>query len=951
MVATLSRDIQELVRIFDTELEPCLEFDKVFKGENIRLYLDRLIKNESGWNKIAVSCRRMIICDRELDLATAKYILKNADIEIQEGSFAISKSISNSTISYKEDLYESIRYINTCGLISYRCGEYSNALEFFKRAEKMSNEFEDLCFFVPDMASNRIRTDFELFVQLLPSEIKEDYAKTYENKLNSFIKSYEEQISNFEDKSPDTENKMYPIFGHGMASLHHNLAEAYSKFLGKKGSELLIGNKLEFREKAKKHNETSLKYGMSYNDIYRQLQSKRALSEIYGSIKEDYECDVLDGRWKRGQLMLFQKRIKTSRSIETSKVKEDVEHYVKKDDFKLSPEEPDKVVLLHNYGSIKEFLNSNKEIKYIEANDGAKLTGLEIAHNRIEVAKQLRNDLYFLYRRQAIGLIREDILDIVDHYLKSGNYKEAINWSERFNCLGLIELSQLVSGQCFSQDKLIELKNGSYELKKPIFIEEVKEILNGAKEGVEERRKSNVLVSPKMNDFYNSVNDLLNNLNASNHQKMVPNHEEIVKRMKDISNSFECLDNNSSKLPLNQNCGTSDKLQNLVLFYESSFDVSSKEFDFYEDSNLFKKLQNVLDEIPSGETTAILKLIIIGKDHDKKIHPFLIKKEGTEKLEELIFDDIMKLGNNLEDNFGNSTIEQFRDLSEQFRDLNKKLRFEELTIGECLKDVKNLFIVPDGELFQLPIHLLVEDIQNNINIYYSPSLYHLLYPFDPQIHEKEKNNCLWISCPTPDLVFNYRSEKDIPNITNKETLVAKDASIDSFYEMCKPNKYTHIGFFTHGVFHNHSIDAYASNILFNDSFLTPYDILFQLDFSGVQTIFLGACGVGSNKYTDKNESVGIVTAFLDKNAISVIAPIWTIDTTIYRNFIRALNNSDELNSTGPWNLSNIKRNVENNEDLRPFVQYASIAVVVSRLPFEVRIKICELIKRKEDNEK
>ena len=176
--------------------------------------------------------------------------------------------------------------------------------------------------------------------------------------------------------------------------------------------------------------------------------------------------------------------------------------------------------------------------------------------------------------------------------------------------------------------------------------------------------------------------------------------------------------------------------------------------------------------------------------------------------------------------------------------------FNKLVLKKELGGVKNLFIIPDGELFQLPLHSMFKEIQG-LNVYYSPTLTHLLtLPDRETINDNKKANYLWVQCPaTGNLCVNGKPELNHPNCNNIQTLQCGNATLKSFYENCETNGYTHIGFSTHGFFHDHSKDAYVSHILFNDSFLTPYDILFRLDFSDVQTIFLGCCEVGSSVYT------------------------------------------------------------------------------------------------------
>ena len=87
-----------------------------------------------------------------------------------------------------------------------------------------------------------------------------------------------------------------------------------------------------------------------------------------------------------------------------------------------------------------------------------------------------------------------------------------------------------------------------------------------------------------------------------------------------------------------------------------------------------------------------------------------------------------------------------------------------------------------------------------------------------------------------------------------------------------------------------------------------------------------------SKYTDENEAIGLVTAFLSKKAVSVIAPLWTIDNITHDAFITAVNKSGIADSSKAWNLADILGKFENPYESIPFVQYASIGIVLRRLP-------------------
>lgn len=225
----ISKDVQELVNKFDLEYESKLNFNQIMdNNKNLIDYIDELINKSCCWDFIAVTCRRMIICDRMMDLELGSKIFENAHLEFQK-------------LNPEEEPYEAIKYMNACGLIHYRSGNYSKALEFFENANKMANDLKNMKCFIPDTKSNIIRTKFEFFSQSMPDEINESLATKYKAILKDFVESYEKVIKKYEPY--DLKNKNFPlIYGHGMASLHHNLAETYSKVSTKKGFNLLFNS-------------------------------------------------------------------------------------------------------------------------------------------------------------------------------------------------------------------------------------------------------------------------------------------------------------------------------------------------------------------------------------------------------------------------------------------------------------------------------------------------------------------------------------------------------------------------------------------------------------------------------------------------------------------------------------------------------------------------------------
>lgn len=873
----LSDDVRKFVNYFDTKVERFLDFDKCLKE-----HLDCLIENRTGWDKIAAACRRMIICDRELDLEKGTELLKD------------TRDVFNE-LEYEDQPYEAIRYSNTCGLISFRCGDYSSALEYFeKRAKRMAEKTPSMNPFVPDLTSNIIRTRFEFFSHTLPSkEIEIGDVDYYIKRFKEdFIEKFKDALKESSRYYTDDE-KLNLIYNHGMASLYHNLGDCYHILFKK----LKIVDKLKANEalnKSERCHRQSLKWGEKVDDEYRKLQSKRYLSvldTVGASERKHYEAEVLKGKWVRGRQMVYQYKIRESTNIE------EINDMIK--ELRLDKNENDKILLLYNYGAVKTAIMNNPAKSIIDKN-GKELGSLDIAKEKIDVAERMRNELYLLYRRQAINQIRDDVLEIIDDYWKEGrNYREVINWSEKYSCRDLIELSQI------SLDKLLELtdeqKDKINELKKPIFDEDIRE-LNEHPLGIVP------LISTTIGDV-----------------------REINKHSKNLNT------------PLSLTLGTKnyDNFLDLILAYETVLEQPSKDFQPRK-RDIYKQLVDLLIKIPIEENTTVLKFLTFEQGGQKKKigRALLIKKEGIIKVREFDLDFVKDAKNtinmiNLYIDCGWNPIGYYKQL---FNIMHKL--FERLELKKEFGGVKNLFIIPDGELFQLPLHSMFKELQG-LNIYYSPTLTHLLTLPDCDIIDNNKEaNYLWVQCPTTgNLCVNGRPILNHPTCNDIKTLQCGVATLESFYESYEPTIYTHIGFSTHGFFHDHSKDAYISQILFDDSFLTPYDILFQLDFSGVQTIFLGCCEIGSSTYTDENEAIGLVTTFLAKKAVSVIASLWKIDNIIHNNFIRAVDESGIANYSEAWSLADILCKFEDSDETIPFVQYASIAIVVRRLPKEAKQEI------------
>lgn len=884
----ISDDIQKLVDFFDLECERFLDFDKIIQdnGSSTREYLDNLIKNESEWEKmsewekIAIACRLMIICDRELDLKKGTHLIDNTT--------EIFKGLQN---SYNDHPYEAIRYANSCGLISYRRGDYSNALKYFGQAKVIASDSKPMNCFIPDTTSNIIRSNYDLFIYTLTQkQIACEEVEYYKKRFLDFIREYEIALNESPKYQTDDE-KLKIFFAHGMASLYHNLGVVYSDTEKRKVFEDQFTN---LKEIAKEKHNQSLLWGEKVGDIYRQLQSKNQLCAYNVEKSGDYEIDLLRGKWIRGRQFVLQRKIRNSKNSDeiNDMINGDLkigENNLKvKEGLILDEKHEDKIVVLHNYDSIKTCINNCKG--GILDKEGNPITLLDITDAKIRVAKNLKDEIsFFLYRRQAINLIRDDVYYKINQLWKDGNYEECISFSEDYNCRGLIELSQIALLKNFTErynDQRKKIEN----LKNPIY----KQIC--------EKLAKNAL----------RINNLSLDLE-------VENQESIL---------------------------------NLLLAYEDLLGEYSEALHI-DNQSVYTNLIDKLKEIPLEQDTAVIRFLTM-KEEKEKIRAFLITRDGIIKLWkeedldlniEMLVKGINYFANHLESK------EMRQKNPEEQQDAYNNLFLvmaefsERLKLYECLNGIKNLFIIPDGKLFQLPLHLLGKkgrDLRTDmhIKIYYCPSLYHLVTSLtgNNTSHNNtsyEDCNYLWVYCPTSDLYARREggsesklSRLNITGHSKKSILLEYDkATFESFINAFGDNKFNHIGFSTHGIFRDDSKNAYISPVLLSNSFLTPYDVLFSLNLNGVQTIFIGACQVGSSKYTDENEAVGLVTAFLAKNATSVIAPLWSIHYDTHNLFIDVLNKNSNFNSPKPLDMMDLITQCEEPYRLIPYVQYANIGIV------------------------
>ncbi|MGB9929028.1 MAG: CHAT domain-containing protein [Methanosarcina sp.] len=880
-------DVCKEIEDFDNIFEPKLTFSDELKNK-----LDGYIDISSGWEFIACCARRIIICDRELDLDLA--------LEIIEKSMDKFEKLSQHEINN----FEYIRYLNSCALIYYRCGNYSQALKYLNKALEMSNEVKVL---IPDLKSNIIRTRFEFDNQVLSETSDISEVQMWEIKSEEYIREYCEEIKLYEKLDVSKLSTNLILYIQGMASLYHNLAETYKSIFNsintiieKNKDKKLPAEKLltydqekimrkkrdNYLLKAKKANEISLNYGKE-KDVYRELQSKNALITIYDKYNkinsttkynetiDAYEKDILSGNWKRGRQMVYQKKIQNlDKQIE-------VQNIIDKDDFNLDLSFNDKIGLLYNYESLKSFLVKNEK-KNIELFDrkGKKIDLLHIAYRKIDIAEKLRNIFTFLlYRRQVSRLIRDDIFLISKKLLDENKIDEVIELNENYNCRSLYEMAELSNqGKLIPRDDQI---NKIDVLKNELF----NQMQLQAKEESEKRIKEGLPLSKKLSTSLSTKS----NLSCFN---LVSAYDEILKSA------------------------------------EISIDCE------FQNQELIKNLKIRLKKIPS---TLIVKFLIIENRNKHYVQIFFITKDEEIHME--TFDNEL----NILDDIKNE-IKKFDDEIENKINQNLKLLMGKLNnsinFSKFIKDhhIKNIFFIPDGELFKFPLHILNEegdDLRKNYNVYYSPSITYLLKKTKEK--PKQKNaRYLWLSSPYNNY-NNLCSEKphlstlplDFKN-NNNILLECKDANLDKFNSYTKNNEYTHLCISTHCSYNDNIITAYATAIILHNSLITPYDfIIREHKFNNLINVFIGACSGGLCKYTNENEVIGLVTFLLSQNIKSVVAPIWTISELTHNIFIKSVEENLDYNKDEIWDLSRLVKSADQYDNLfiSQFIQYTDLEAV------------------------
>lgn len=893
------KKIVELVDNFDLDNEPHLLFK-----DNLKQNLDLIRKetldkykfsqketsnknHQELWDYIKCTTRRIIICDREMDFKNGISLIAESEIFFKD-------------LEVEENSYEWVRYKNSCGLINYRCGNYQQGLENFKLAYDVANRRDDLEAFLPDFISNVIRTEFELYYQVLPDVIKPEYILKCKIDVDKFIERYIAAIEKYK-KFNTVSNKKRAFYGHGMASLYHNLAETYASTIKKdpkdKNEEKFSAQYSDPLILAKIANEKSLEYGMEYGDIYRQLQSKRALSDVYEKIAANYNDKIEEGQWRRGKIISAQKNIRKSKDKET------LEKIINKPYFSLDEITEDKMGILYNYDAIKDFIKNNeniygKEIEIsLENENKLKLSLLNIADAKLEVAEKLRN-VYssLLYRRQVIQTIRDDIFYKTTYLLKEAEnekcqeqkedkYGDALNFIENYTCRSTFEMEKIFNSSEFNYDVQKER------------IEKVK-------------------------------TEILKEINKEEELK-----DQTLKK-------YNCKTNDNLSLSSSLSIDTNVKFLDLIMEFEEILKSPQELESTKTDYKYIDELNQKLRQLPDHQNTLILKFLMF----QTTVWAFFITKKGIrcKKIES----KVEKTSNKHNSNLINNIIKEVKnfDLKSQSNVSDKLFKYMDelnkilgLTIILKEEQINNIFIIPDGELFQVPLHLINEegeDLRIKYNVYYSPSLNYVLRT--KSVNNLSKAKYLWITSPSNQYQNLCKGNKPILDIPIKFTedntiLKCKEATQRNLEERLSKQKYTHVCFSSHCYFSDDIVTSYASHILLNNSFITPYDFLLMNTeyLDSISTVFIGACSGGSSKYTDDNEVVGMVTALLSKNVQSIIAPLWKIFVRNHNSFVKIIEKNVDLLSPKPWNLSSIIQITEDNERMNiiPFVQFAALDII------------------------
>jgi tetratricopeptide (TPR) repeat protein len=874
-----SFSIEDFLREFDQEIEPKLLFNdpfKLFQNKTPQEVLDEYLNDGSivGWDRLALLTRRMIVADRFLELGRG---LRDLDL----GKTLLGRLTPGNC----KERFEELRFYNTCGLIHYRSGDYKKAHDHFKQAEIRS--ISDLHAFWPDTHSNVLRTEHEFFAMTWAAHLVDSSYRAYVTSKyteDGLIGKYDKAIRRAESMESGIPSNLKVFYCHGMASLYHNRGEILY-FVAQRGKDD-FDEKLSKEDMALASHESSLSWGEKSGDVYRILQSKRFLStmrNIDDVRRNEYLNDVVNGKWSRGKQIIIQGRL--SKAKDEGEVANLIKELKTEDGF------PDKIVVLFNLRKLKDRWEEFECIKrkYPDQYD--------LLKRIVRVADSFRENLSFLlYRRQIMGQVRLELRELAEYHWKRKEWEAALDWLEQSSCREILEISQI---------------------------------------------STNLAVTDS--DTYAKINEKKLALMKSELDRLMKDHQIVTDQGDRIF--LPPRESPHETLNLASIVEEAESNLHLTLAYEDIFSVRSVSGEVINEAfwaePAVSRVRRRLRELRRDDMQVIIIRMVKLRD---SIGLCLLDSQGRFDSYEKPFED-KSLDKLIEDlkvcASSKPTITGMIKFRQKMEDFSEAINLSEILSNRDNKiySKKVIFFIPDAVLLSLPLHLLGpegRDLRTKDSgawdIYYCPSL-NVLSEIGRTNSEmgqfRNGPTHLWIHSPTPDLEMRTEHPLRRPAwVDNDLCLSGGQATLEAFWTTLVSKRPTHLGFSAHGKFNDNSRDAYLSKILFSNNFLTAYDVLLGPDLNWIQTIFMGACEIGTSRFTEQSEAVGLMTAFITKGVRSVVGALWPITIGLHNDLLNTLADMRIGDNIGPWNISELARKSEMDEYmLTPFVQCGTLGLL------------------------
>lgn len=264
---------------------------------------------------------------------------------------------------------------------------------------------------------------------------------------------------------------------------------------------------------------------------------------------------------------------------------------------------------------------------------------------------------------------------------------------------------------------------------------------------------------------------------------------------------------------------------------------------------------------------------------------------------------------------------------------SSKIVYDEL-ISPWYKEDKNIIVIPDDKINQLPIEALadVNNVQNYCNVDYLAKKSSIMYahsvatidtseiyfPQDKTIgafgfsHKKDfltnKNNSL-------ELAGSFLEVDWLDKNWNCSCHFSNNANRETFLNIYKNQKYNIIHLAMHGL--SDSDNRFNNYILFKSHHKNQYDTLFAYDLikhsEPKQLISLSACNTASGKYYEGEGQYSLSRFFLMNNTKRIISSRWELDDIYAYNFYKQFYKNYELSLRNNFSICQ-KSAINNNNN-------------------------------------